>query len=131
MEINGTSNVVYKDFPICKKLTNNGELKIYEDSEALAQAVKIWLSADKGEKIRNLSGGILSPFLGKMMDDDVAKDMEVTIRDGLTKDFKPNLTIVYLKVTPNYQRNVWIIDIAGFNADLAVGINTNVIISNL
>ncbi len=129
MEINGSSNVVFKDYPIDKKITNNGELKIYEDSDALTQALKIWLVSDKGEKIRSRTGGVLAPFLNREIDDDTAKEMKTHIMNTLKKEFTPPIEIVYLDVKGDKNKNQWIIAIAGYNSDLAVGVNTNVIIT--
>lgn len=124
-------DTLFVDFPIVKEITRGGELKTYKNSEALTQAIKIWLVCQKGEKIRSLTGGILLPYLGRVLSENNANNIRKVIIRGLEEDFSPRLTIVDLKVTPDNNKNRWVIDLVGYNADLAIGVNSSIIVSNI
>jgi len=124
------NHILYYDYPFYKKLNKNGSIADVTNSDALAQAVKIWLVSKKNEKIRSNSGGIMYPYLGKMMDDDKAKEIKSRINQGLSEEFNPPLTVIQLDVNPNYEKERWEISIVAYNADLAIGVNTKVIITN-
>lgn len=121
---------IYLDFPIIKETKSNGEIKTYSNSDALFQSIKIWLSSQKGEKIRSNTGGVIYPYIGKLLDENNAIKMKNAIREGLKNDFYPPLTIVELEVIPNKETNSWFIKIAGYNKDLSVGVNNYAVITN-
>lgn len=130
MDVNQYANNLYLDYPMYKEVKGNGELKTYKNSDALAQAIKIWLSSSKGEKIRTRSGGVLIPFIGKLLTTENANSMKNAIIFGLQHDFTPPIEVVNIDVYPNVEKQRWEIDIIGYNATLLVGVNTRVIISN-
>jgi hypothetical protein len=127
---NDNNHVVFYDMPFYKKVKKNGAIDDMTNSDALAQAVKIWLVSKRNEKIRSRSGGILYHYLGKMMDETRASDMKNAIIEGLKYDFNPSLVPVQVDVVPNYEKERWEIGIVAYNADLAVGVNTRVVIAN-
>lgn len=129
MEINKFSDVVYSDFPIIKQTINSGELKTYKNSDALSQAIKIWLVSAKGEKLRSNTGGILTPYIGKLIDDNLRKKIKQEIQDALLYEFSPPITILNLEVEGDGDSQDIRINIVGYNADLSIGVNTSVIIS--
>lgn len=129
MEINKFSDVVYSDFPIIKQTINSGELKTYKNSDALSQAIKIWLVSAKGEKLRSNTGGILTPYIGKLIDDNLRKKIKQEIQDALLYEFSPPITILNLEVEGDGGNQDIRINIVGYNADLSIGVNTSVIIS--
>ena len=124
------NHILYYDLPFYKKVNKNGSIADMTNSDALAQAVKIWLVSKRNEKIRSHSGGIMYPYIGKMMDENRASDIKNRIIQGLNEDFNPPLTPVQIDVVPNYEKERWEIGIVAYNADLAVGVNTKVIITN-
>ena len=124
------NHIVYYDFPFYKKVNKNGSIADMTNSDALAQAVKMWLVSKRNEKIRSQSGGIIYQYLGKMMDEDRASDIKNRITQGLKEEFNPPLVPVQIEVTPNYEKERWEIGIVAYNADLAIGVNTKVIITN-
>lgn len=130
MDINKYADNLYLDYPIMKETKNNGELKTYKNSEALSQAIKIWLSSANGEKIRTRTGGILIPYIGKLLTDENANDMKNAIVFGLQNEFNPPIEVVNITVIPNVNKKRWEIEIIGYNATLAIGVNTRVVISN-
>ena len=124
------NHIVYYDFPFYKKINKNGSLAVMTNSDALAPEVKIWLVSKRNEKIPSHSGGIMYPYIGKMMDENRASDIKNRIIEGLSEDFNPPLTPVQIDVVPNYEKERWEIGIVAYNADLAVGVNTKVVVTN-
>lgn len=127
---NDNNYILYYDYPFYKKTKKDGSIADMNNSDALAQAIKIWLVSKKNEKIRSRSGGILYNYLGKMMDETKASEIKNTIIQGLTKEFNPPLTPVQVEVVPNYEHERWEIGIVAYNADLSIGVNTKVVITN-
>ena len=123
-------NILYYDYSFYKKVKNDGSLYDFENSDALSQALKMWLVSKKNERIRSLGGGIIYPYLGKIMDDNVASQIKFNIMQGLKYDFSPSLTPVEITVVPNYDAERWEIGIVAYNESLGIGVNTNAIISN-
>lgn len=127
---NNNNNVIFYDYPFYKKVNKNGSIADMTNSDALAQAVKIWLVSKRNEKIRSVGGGIMYQYLGKIMDENRATDIRNRIIQGLSEEFEPPLTPVQVDVIPNYEKERWEIGIVAYNADLAVGVNTKVVIIN-
>ena len=128
---NENKHILYTDYPFYKKINKNGSMVELNNSDALAQAVKIWLVSKKNEKIRSRSGGIIYKYLGKIMDESQAENIKKNIIQGLAQDFTPPLTPVEITVIPNYDKQRWEIGIVAYNLDLAIGVNTKVTINNL
>jgi hypothetical protein len=118
------------DYPFYKKVGKDGALMEFSNSDALAQAVKIWLASKRNEKIRSRGGGILYQYLGKLMDDKQKDAIQYAITQGLQYDFTPPLVPVLVTVDANYDKERWEIGIVAYNADLAVGVNTKVTVLN-
>lgn len=129
-ESNKDKSTLYSDNPITRKLDVNGKLVEYINSEALAQAFKVWLVSGRGEKIRSSSGGWLIPYLGKPINNDTAERIKKNILLGLTNDFIPKITVTNIQVIPDYQNNRWIITVEGYNAQINIGLNTYAVVKN-
>lgn len=125
------NNVVYYDYNYYKKTNLNGSLVDLENSDALSQAVKMWLASKKNERVRSLGGGIMYRHLGKMMDEERASQIKFDIMQGLQKDFNPPMTPVMVDVQGDYENQKWIISIVAYNSDLQVGVNTKVSFTNI
>lgn len=124
------NNVNIYDYPFYKKLKNDGSIFDLHNSDALSQAIKLWLVSKPNEKIRSVGGGIMYPYLGKIMDDEQASKIKTAITRGLQYDFNPPLIPVLITVDANQQKERWEIGIVAYNSDLAVGVNTKATISN-
>ena len=127
---NENKNILYSDYPFYKKINKNGSMVEYTNSDALAQAVKIWLVSKKNEKIRSRSGGIMYQFLGKVMDNAQKDAIKRSIIQGLSEDFNPPLTPIEITVNPDYEKQRWEIGIVAYNNDLSIGVNTKVTVTN-
>ncbi len=122
---------VFYDFPMSKTLTKGGELQTYKNNEALEQALKIWLVSGKGEKIRTLGGGILSPYLHKGLNNTTSNEIRKNILKGLESEFLPKMTVVNLDVIPNTQKERWEISLVAYNSDLSIGLNSFILVRPL
>jgi hypothetical protein len=127
---NDNNHIFYYDLPFYKKINKNGSILELHNSDALSQAVKIWLASKKNERVRSLGGGIIYQHLGKVMDDDRADMIKDDIISGLKNDFNPPLIPVQVTVIPNYAKERWEIGVVAYNEDLQVGVNTKAIITN-
>lgn len=127
---NRDKSILYTDIPLYKKLNSNKTLDTLINSEALAQAFKIWLVSGRGEKVRSKSGGWLLPFIGKEMSEDNADRIKASIVQGLQYDFTPPITITQIDVIADTQQNKWIIKVEGYNKDINLGINTYTVVNN-
>jgi hypothetical protein len=122
--------VYYEDYPFYKKVDNNGSLVKFVNSDALTQAVKLWLVSKPNDIIRSSSEGVMYRHLGKMMDKDRVELIKASIIQGLKNDFTPPMTVLDLSVVPDYEKERWIIGIVAYNEMYAMGINTQVVILN-
>lgn len=127
---NANKQTFYIDSSLEGKISPNGNIIKTTNSDALSQAFKIWLTSGQGEKIRTNSGGWLIPFLGKPLTNEYADKIKKKLLEGLEKEFVPKITIVDFQVIPNTNKNAWLIYIQGYSAELNVGINTYVNVSN-
>lgn len=123
-------NIKVYDYPFYKKLNGNGSISDLENSDALTQAVKVWLVSKTNEKVRSRSGGIIYPYLGKLMDEEQKNKMRMAIVQGLQYDFNPPLVPVQVEVNADYEKERWEVSIVAFNSELALGVNTKVTILN-
>jgi hypothetical protein len=123
-ENNNSRAINLVDLPLTKKLNSVGEFSSIINSECLAQAVKIWLSNNIGEKIRDGSGGSLARYIGKPMSFEASDEMRRTIISLLSESFTPQLTIVDLQVIPDINNQRWLIYLQGYNTVVNEGVNT-------
>jgi hypothetical protein len=127
---NINKSILYIDEPMYKQIDTQGNIKQLTNSDALAQAFKLWLTLGKGEKVRTTTGGVLVPHLGKSMTDQRANDIKNSILRSLNTEFTPQMTITTLNVIADTTKNRWVITIEGYSSSLEVGINTYALIDN-
>ncbi len=90
-------------------------IMVLENAEAVENALKLWLVSFKGDKIRNPdAGGYITQWLFKPMTEDTRFDMKTAIRIGLEREFIPRVTIDRVVVIPDYDREIWHIEIYGY-----------------
>lgn len=98
-----------------------GQLKYVWGKEALSQSIKLWIASLKGEVIRSPNrGGYIASWIGKPMKSVDVDDIEMTIQDGLYRDFRPYIQIQSLTITPNYEKRHWHIEMVVYSTDLRV-----------
>ena len=124
------SDIVYYDFHLTGKLNKFGDTKTLTDSDAVKQAIQIFFSTTNGEKIHSRSGGSLTQYLGKMIDDNQSAKIRSAILLGLENEFTPHMTVVDLKVEGDKQNNLYNIYLVAYNEELGFGINSKISIDN-
>lgn len=117
-------SILYQDVSLTSNVDVNGGLKEPINSDALAQAIKIWLASAKGEKIRSSSGGWLIPLLSKPMNQETSDKIRENIIKGLSTEFDPPIEVVDIKVIPDKNKSRWLITVSGYNSSVNVGVNT-------
>jgi len=127
---NISKSVIYVDEPFIKQVDGQGNIIQLKNSDALAQAFKLWVTSSYGEKVRSNTGGPLVPHLGKAMTTDRANKIKNSILKGLTTDFSPPMTITNINIIPDNNKNRWIIQVEGYSQSLEVGLNTHLIVNN-
>jgi hypothetical protein len=122
--LNTSKTISYFDSPIYKRIDANGQVKILYNNEALSNAFTMWLLSSKGDNLKSIAGGYLVQHIGKPMSLDRANAIKTSILIGLDTDFRPEITVVSLDVTPDYKNNRWVITLIGYNSDLNIGITS-------
>lgn len=103
-----------KDYIYDASEDNHG-IKILTDAESIENALKLWLVSFKGDTIRQPgNGGYVTQWLFKPMDEDTQFDIKTAIRVGLEREFIPTINVDSIKVTPDYQKESWEIEIRGY-----------------
>jgi len=90
-------------------------IMVLENAEAVENALKLWLVSFKGDIVRRPdAGGYITQWLFKPMTEDTRFDIKTAIRIGLEREFVPNIKIDSIKVTPDYNQEIWNIEIYGW-----------------
>jgi hypothetical protein len=120
----GDSLAVIVDFPgTGEMVTPQGNIPVLTDQDALINAINLWISSFRGERLyRPNDGGIISDNLLKPMSDERAKDIHDDIVDGLSHQFTPHVVVSQCVVTTDYERNTYWITIVGYCPALRVSI---------
>lgn len=122
--------LLYTDYSLERRTTAEGEVKRYYNENALAQSIKLWVASGKGEKLRNTGGGWVLPFIGKALTQENAEALKQSIILGLQTDFSPKLVVEQCIVVPDVERERWVILVQGYNANLNIGVNTQILLNN-
>lgn len=102
---------------------SNGSINELWGRDALTNAIKMWLASNRGERPRALnSGGYLVYWLNKPMATVSPNEIAQSIRDGLAQDFKPELTISYLDIQPDYKAKTWNIKMQAYCNSLKISV---------
>ena len=99
--------------------TDNGNIKIVYDKEALVNSLKLWIASYQGDFIGlNTRGGYVRKAIGRPMTETDAMDVYHAIITGLKNDFRPALEIVDLSVIPNLKKRRWDIKLDAYAPSL-------------
>jgi len=103
------------DFAASGKSDTQGNIPVLKNLDALNNAIKLWLGSFRGERLYSpRKGGPIIEFLLKPMSEDVAKDMETRIREGLKNDFVPSVKVYKCTVDPDYANSQYVVNIVGY-----------------
>ncbi len=90
----------------------DGTPKYYLEEEAINSAFTAWLGAKRGDFIRRpMLGGLLDTLLFKGLNQRTGSQIAFTIQNAIANEFIPEITLVDLSVTPDYENRLWKIDI--------------------
>jgi len=108
-----------------------GHIKDAWGADALNNAIKMWIASYRGEAIRNPnSGGYITQWLMKPMNEANIPSITMSIKDGIEQDFSPSLTINAVTVTPNYVQRYWKIYLDVYSSDLKIRTQVSANIKN-
>lgn len=109
------SQKYYADYSSTGEIEANGNLRLLVGSEAVENALRMWMTCFRGEMIRRPDiGGYVVQWLMKPLSEDVGIRIKEAIEDGLYEDFQPRVQITSLVVTPNYEKEYWKIELEGY-----------------
>jgi hypothetical protein len=104
-------------------ITAQGNIPVLTDQDALINAINLWICSFRGERLyRPHDGGIVSDNLLKPMSDERARAMRDALADGLAYKFTPYVRVQECTVIPDYERNIYWIEISGYCPGLRVAI---------
>lgn len=108
----------------------SGQTKQYVNADAVTNAMRIFLAQPQMGKVNSVAGGYLLPQIKKPMTQERQSRIEEAIRNGLTKEFSPNVKVSNLSVIADLQKRKWIISIIGYIPSLQEDFNTTLILNN-
>lgn len=111
---------------------SKGNIKQVWGGDALKNAIKVWLSISQGEILRDpTSGGFLVSLLTKPMSEYNRDMIQKELYRGLVEEFVPNLQQIDIKVTPDYTKKQWYIEINASCFDIKDSIDLQLSVKNL
>lgn len=121
---------IFMDYPLYKDVTQNGQLKINNQSDALIESIILWATSGKNEKIRSTSGGVLTKYIGKMLDINTINDIKTDLIVGLSREFEPPLKVINCEVIPNYNNNTYTVELVAISSEFNIGVNSKFTVDN-
>ncbi len=113
----------YVDFDLLAQIDTLGGILLWSGADALYNALSEWLTSSMNQYIRQPNlGGILTSIIDKTMSDDRANTIRTRLYQGLQTEFNPEITVVNLTVTPQYEDDTYLIEILGYAASLKLPI---------
>lgn len=104
----------------------SGRLDELFGKEALDNAIIQWIQSFGNELLRRPGrGGKVTQWFNSNMDDETARSIEHSIRDGVETDFLPPLILQYVKVEPDYENKAWLIQMEVFCPSLQLSTAIN------
>lgn len=102
----------YWDVDPSGELDAGGRLQDLRSREAVEQALKLWIVSIRGEILRRpTKGGYITQWLYKPMSEDTAGRIQDSIRSGLQDDFPLSIKLRNLRVTPQYERSTYRVEL--------------------
>lgn len=90
----------------------NGDLKEYIGSDAIKNALQLWLSSKRGEFLNNPSvGGPLDSFVFKSMNIDNLTTLRFGLWSEIDNNFSPAIELIDIIITPDYNNKVTEIEV--------------------
>ena len=108
----------FADWDLFGGFLPNGAIQVYYDHEAIKNSITLFLLSYPYSLIRRPSvAGTIVSLLSKPLSEDKAEDIETGIYEVLSLNFRPSLKINAVKVTPDYDKDLWDISIDAYSVD--------------
>ena len=128
---------VIQDIDIWGLEDSVGTGKEYFASEAVKNALQLWLGTKKGEYLMNPSGGgALDNMVFKTMSPQTILVLKFQLMNALNKDFSPALTINSIEFIPDFNNRLLEIDVyytiqtTGISDNITLFTNSNYSVNN-
>lgn len=100
------------DIDVYGSQNQDGTGKLLYGDDALSNAITFWLTSKKGEFINDPNrGGPLDNIIFKNLNENTGR-LESIIRTRINENFSSVINLRQVKVSPDYENRLWIIDIA-------------------
>ena len=98
------------DMAINGHFTPEGSMAYLTNSEALGNAIKVWLCTPRGDLVRNSQkGSFVYEYMNVPMTKENANALKSDITNALLNDFQPPLQVITLDVQPDPVKRKWMI----------------------
>ena len=120
------------DHYIVGGVDGHGTIKQVWGSEALSNAIRVWIGLSQGELLRNAEdGGFLISLLTKPMSPEASINIKEELLDQLSSRFAPRLSNISVEVTPNYSNKTWLIQASAYCAAIKDSVTLETQVRNL
>ncbi len=128
--ITANSALVY-DSSLSGGVDANGQIQQLWGPDALNNSITMWLLSFEGDIIRvPKRGGYITPWLFKPMNTKNIDKISMAVRNGITQDFIPTLTLLAMSITPNFDKRYWEVFLQVFAKSLQIGTTVSVNLRN-
>tara|TARA_R100000664_G_C2759422_1_gene149197 strand:+ start:3206 stop:3607 length:402 start_codon:yes stop_codon:yes gene_type:complete len=104
------ANYTYSDVDKSLSITNNGNVKVLYDVDVIIQSLKIIIATFTGEMVRSPIGSRIVQFIGRVMDDAVAEDIQDELV-AMISEYEPRVEVLGIQVKPEYDEQKYSINV--------------------
>jgi hypothetical protein len=124
------STTFYHDIDIFGAESQPGTALEYINADAIANALKLFLTLKRGELLRNPNdGGIIDVAAFKSLNDENIKKIGFQIKNAINNYFTPLIELVSIELTPDYDNQILQYDIT-YKDVTTFTVNTTTIFTN-
>lgn len=126
-----TKTTTVFDYSIFGGINKKGEINQVWGSDAINNALLLWISSFKGDIIRDpLVGGIFTNLITKPMNQTNIINTERNALKALNNEFTPALQDIKISMTPNTEKRYWEISISAWSPDIKDSVYVSTRIKN-
>ena len=100
----------YSDVDYQMKIDRNGNVVVHKNEESVNQNIKSILATVSGERVRNNICSGLIRLLFQPLSSETTQDLKFALIEALVR-FEPRITILGVRVVPDYDRNEYNVQI--------------------
>lgn len=105
-----SENYVYSDVDKGLTVDTSGNVNILYDTDVIIQSLKMIIGAFTGEYVRSPIGSRIMQFVGRVMSDSVAEDIQDELVATIS-EFEPRVEVIGIATQPLYDQNRYRISI--------------------